>query len=183
LLFSQVATMTPTAAPASLDEVLAYRNPGVVRRYLKERGGTQAEAEGLFRETLKWLYLCDRAAADGFDCAMTEDLERVDWMWHAFVLFTRDYAEFCHRHFGTFIHHVPEDEGEGEAGRRRSPPRRRAAGWNGSSGTSTTRWARRRCGPGTTSAATPPPPAVDESPGPVTTRGSHSYSPGLSTDP
>jgi hypothetical protein len=104
--------MTQTAAPASLDDVLAYRHPGVVRRYLKEHGGTQAEAEELFRETLKWLSLCDRAADEGFACAMTPELERVDWMWHAFVLFTRDYAEFCHRHFSRFIHHVPEDEGE-----------------------------------------------------------------------
>jgi hypothetical protein len=103
--------MTPIADPASLDDVLAYRHPGVVRRYLKEHGGTQEEAEELFRETLKWLYLCDRAA-DGFDCAMTPELERVDWMWHIFILFTLDYAEFCHRHFGRFLHHVPEVEDE-----------------------------------------------------------------------
>jgi hypothetical protein len=104
--------MTQTAAPTSLDDVLAYRHPGVVRRYLKEHGGTREEAEELFREMLKWLYLCDQAAEEGFDCAMTEDLERVDWMWHAFVLFTRDYAEFCQLHFGRFLHHVPEVEDE-----------------------------------------------------------------------
>ena len=69
---------------------------------------------------LKWLYLCDRAAEEGFDCAMTEDLERVDWMWHTFALFTLDYAEFCHRHFGRFLHHVPEvgdEEGGWSPGR------------------------------------------------------------------
>jgi hypothetical protein len=104
--------MTQTAAPASLDDVLAYRHPGVVRRYLKEHGGTREEAEELFREMLKWLYLCGRAAEEGFALAMTEDLERVDWMWHTFVLFTRDYAEFCQLHFGQFLHHVPEVEDE-----------------------------------------------------------------------
>jgi hypothetical protein len=31
----------------------------------------------------------------------------VDEVWHAFILFTRDYADFCQRAFGTFIHHVP----------------------------------------------------------------------------
>ena len=56
--------MTQTDAAVSLDEVLAYRNPAVVRRYLKEHGGTRAEAEELFGETLKWLYLCDRAAGE-----------------------------------------------------------------------------------------------------------------------
>jgi hypothetical protein len=93
--------MTPTAAPASLDDVLASRHAGVVRRYLKEHGGTLAEAEELFGEMLKWLYLCDRAAEEGFALAMTPDLKRIDWMWPAFVLFTRAYAEFCHCHSGS----------------------------------------------------------------------------------
>lgn len=31
----------------------------------------------------------------------------VDEVWHAFILFTRDYAAFCQAAFGEFIHHVP----------------------------------------------------------------------------
>jgi hypothetical protein len=31
----------------------------------------------------------------------------VDQAWHEFILFTREYAAFCHRAFGEFIHHVP----------------------------------------------------------------------------
>ena len=31
----------------------------------------------------------------------------VDEVWHALILFTREYAEFCQEAFGTFIHHVP----------------------------------------------------------------------------
>jgi hypothetical protein len=31
----------------------------------------------------------------------------VDEVWHAFVLFTREYADFCQAAFGAFIHHVP----------------------------------------------------------------------------
>jgi len=31
----------------------------------------------------------------------------VDDVWHAFILFTREYAAFCQDAFGTFIHHVP----------------------------------------------------------------------------
>lgn len=113
--------MTQTETPVSLDDVLAYRHPGVVRRYLKEHGGSREEAEELFRETLKWLYLCDRATAEGFPCAMTPDMERVDWMWHTFVLFTRDYAEFCYHHFGTFLHHLPEDGGDEASGSAPGP--------------------------------------------------------------
>ncbi|HKY84967.1 MAG TPA: hypothetical protein VJ160_09105 [Anaerolineales bacterium] len=31
----------------------------------------------------------------------------VDEVWHAFILFTREYAEFCQAAFGSFVHHVP----------------------------------------------------------------------------
>ncbi|HET7011700.1 MAG TPA: hypothetical protein VFI11_13065 [Anaerolineales bacterium] len=31
----------------------------------------------------------------------------VDEAWHAFILFTREYAAFCHKAFGQFIHHIP----------------------------------------------------------------------------
>jgi uncharacterized low-complexity protein len=32
---------------------------------------------------------------------------KVDEVWHAFILFTREYAAFCQDVFGEFIHHVP----------------------------------------------------------------------------
>jgi hypothetical protein len=34
----------------------------------------------------------------------------VDIGWHTFILYTRDYAEFCERVAGRFIHHVPNDD-------------------------------------------------------------------------
>jgi hypothetical protein len=97
-------------APTSLEEVLAYRHAGVIRRYRTEHNATQQEAEELFREMLKWLYLCYRASTVDFACAISPELGKIDWMWHTFLLFTRDYADFCDRHFDAFIHHVPEDE-------------------------------------------------------------------------
>ncbi|WKU07301.1 hypothetical protein [Micromonospora sp. HUAS LYJ1] len=36
----------------------------------------------------------------------------VDIGWHTFILHTRDYAEFCDRIAGRFIHHEPEDGSE-----------------------------------------------------------------------
>lgn len=33
----------------------------------------------------------------------------VDEAWHAFILFTRDYQEFCHRGFGRYLHHTPAE--------------------------------------------------------------------------
>jgi hypothetical protein len=35
-------------------------------------------------------------------------MQAMDEMWHAFVLHTKDYAEFCDRYLGRFVHHLPE---------------------------------------------------------------------------
>lgn len=39
--------------------------------------------------------------------------ELVDIGWHTFILHTREYAEFCRRVTGRFIHHVPHDDSRG----------------------------------------------------------------------
>lgn len=36
--------------------------------------------------------------------------EQVDIAWHTFVLHTREYADFCSRIAGCFIHHEPHDD-------------------------------------------------------------------------
>jgi hypothetical protein len=98
---------------AALEEVLAYQHPAIIRRYRKDHGGSQQEAEAVFREMLKWLYLCHRAwADDGFGCTISHELEKIDQMWHSFLLFTMDYASFCERYFGVFLHHVPDEQEE-----------------------------------------------------------------------
>lgn len=38
--------------------------------------------------------------------------ELVDYGWHAFILHTVDYADFCQKVAGRFVHHVPTDEDE-----------------------------------------------------------------------
>jgi hypothetical protein len=98
----------------ALNRVLAYRHDGVIRRYCQEHLASPAEGKEVFREMLRWLYLYYRGQVDGpedFACALSPEIEKIDWMWHAFMLFTRDYADFCDRYFGFFLHHVPaEDE-------------------------------------------------------------------------
>ncbi|GAA1619953.1 glycine-rich domain-containing protein [Actinoplanes couchii] len=36
--------------------------------------------------------------------------DTVDIGWHTFILYTTEYAEFCARIAGRFIHHVPDDD-------------------------------------------------------------------------
>ncbi len=49
---------------------------------------------------------------EGVSCAMTPEIAKLDEMWHTFVLFTRDYADFCERYFGFFLHHIPNEDEE-----------------------------------------------------------------------
>jgi hypothetical protein len=104
--------MTAANELATLDEVLTFRHPGTIRRYCKENHATPQEAEVVFREMLKFLYLSARAGSEGFGCAISIEIEKLDWMWHTFLLFTRDYAEFCERYFGFFLDHVPTEAEE-----------------------------------------------------------------------
>ncbi|MGV9563125.1 glycine-rich domain-containing protein [Streptomyces sp. NPDC003480] len=58
----------------------------------------------------------------------------VDFGWHAFILHTADYADFCRRVVGRFVHHVPTDEDEelpggAEETRERTLTAIRAAGY------------------------------------------------------
>lgn len=40
----------------------------------------------------------------------------VDLGWHVFILHTRDYARFCERLAGRFIHHEPTDPADADGG-------------------------------------------------------------------
>lgn len=101
-------------APRPLAEVLAYRHPEVVHKFVERYDVTPREARALFVETLRWLWLaaaCHRDALAGERglprLAIDTPLLMLDEMWHTFLLFTHDYADFCERYLGTFVHHVP----------------------------------------------------------------------------
>lgn len=86
-----------------LADVTGYKNPEVVHRVAEKLGCSIEEAQSVFNEMLQ--YLAAAAVAPvGASKAPTKD---VDVAWHEFVLFTRDYLEFCRVHFGFFVHHVP----------------------------------------------------------------------------
>lgn len=103
---------------STLEEVLAYRNDAVVYRFMETWDLPFEEAMDLFRDTLRWIWLCVRAST-GTDSPVRFRITRatmlLDEMWHAFILFTRDYHAFCERYFGLYVHHVPTSKGELDA--------------------------------------------------------------------
>ena len=75
-------------------------------------GVDEATARLHERELKRWLALA----------ALNPDAEYVmlgtlDELWHAFILFTRKYAQFCEEVVGHFVHHAPRVEGKWYRGR------------------------------------------------------------------
>jgi hypothetical protein len=64
-------------------------------------------AERIVEQALAFLVACAHYPDGHLSPSQT-----VDAGWHAFVLHTRDYAEFCQRVAGRFIHHRPDDPSE-----------------------------------------------------------------------
>jgi len=66
---------------------------------------SRTEAENLFLEVKRYLVL-DRLYPES---KWQMYSRRIDEVWHQFVLFTREYAVFCERYFGTMLHHAPSN--------------------------------------------------------------------------
>jgi hypothetical protein len=94
--------MLAKSTPVGLTEVLAYQHPGLIRRLREKSDLSEDLAALLFEDTKRFLYLCGTVAGP------LAPSEPIDECWHQFLLFTQDYAEFCARFFGQFIHHVPK---------------------------------------------------------------------------
>ncbi len=110
-----------------LPEVLAYENAEVVYRFSDDFGIPFSDAHDVFTETKRWLWLCARHREAKLNrrgappvLPLISEAHALDLMWHTFLLFTKDYAEFCTRNFGFFIHHTPLTHEQKEAERRES---------------------------------------------------------------
>lgn len=88
----------------TLSDVLAYKNEDVIDRFMMMYDIEQEEAERIFNETLKWLWLGNKVN----DVFIDDSTLIIDEMWHNFILFTQDYEHFCKQSFGRYIHHQPE---------------------------------------------------------------------------
>jgi len=92
----------------ALQRLTAYRNEDVLTRYMADSGKNRAEAEAAWTAFLQFMGVCmfksDRVTAT----------PTVDGIWHAFLLHTKQYANFCDTYMGGFVHHEPtSDEDSG----------------------------------------------------------------------
>jgi hypothetical protein len=103
-----------------LEEALGYRNRHVVDRFVESHALPRDEAEDLFVETLRWLWLCRRADRDPAapELFIDECMALLDEMWHTFVLFTREYTRYCETYLGGYVHHEPTTSEQKASARR-----------------------------------------------------------------
>ena len=77
---------------------------GVFEKFRAARPGLELKDQQLVAHALRQFFLaylksgCRRVAMPS---------QVADDLWHEFILFTRDYGEFCKRAFGQFLHHTP----------------------------------------------------------------------------
>ncbi|NUS56015.1 MAG: hypothetical protein HOV66_14340 [Streptomycetaceae bacterium] len=96
-----------TVRPPELLAALGYEEPFLLEKLVKDRiVAGEAAAELLFTEVKRYLVLTQ---VDRHEVSWEMYSRRVDEVWHQFVLYTREYAAFCERFFGGFVHHRPSN--------------------------------------------------------------------------
>ena len=101
--------VAPETAPRDLISPCMFSR--LVARVMADNGDERPAAERITEQALAFLATC--AANPGAGLVPSPE---VDKGWHAFLLHTADYAEFCQRVAGRFIHHLPDEPGEEDSG-------------------------------------------------------------------
>ncbi len=85
-----------------------YQNTPVVSRFADRHQVPMERAQELFEKMKQFLatYM-ENPQADS-------PSREIDEIWHMFILHTKDYADFCSKYFGVFLHHQPCDASEGK---------------------------------------------------------------------
>jgi len=101
-------TITPEKTGSPRDLVSAGLFKKLTLRVMASNEGLDPDtAERIVEQALAFLVACAHYPDGHLSPSQT-----VDAGWHAFILHTRHYAEFCQRVAGRFIHHRPNDPGD-----------------------------------------------------------------------
>ena len=99
------APVTPSAVSDPLfAQVMAWQFPPLVERLIDKEGLAPEVAANLVDDTKRFLYLL---ATQSGGASRISPPEVIDTGWHAFLLFSSPYAQFCEEFFGHFLHHRP----------------------------------------------------------------------------
>jgi len=116
---AQLAIPTTTRVGAKAwSEALAFEAPFLIEKLVKDHVVESAdEARALFREVKRYLVM---TAADPTVAWAMYSL-RIDQIWHQFILFTRQYINYCRHNFGRYVQHAPSTSPVHEGSARLAP--------------------------------------------------------------
>lgn len=77
---------------------------GLIEKLQARRPGLAARDGQLVGRALRQFFLAHLAAKREF---VSMPSQVTDDLWHEFILYTRNYDDFCRRAFGRFMHHTP----------------------------------------------------------------------------
>ena len=77
---------------------------GLIEKLQARRPGLAARDGQLVARALRQFFLAHLAAKRQF---VSMPSQVTDDLWHEFILYTRNYEQFCQRAFGRFMHHTP----------------------------------------------------------------------------
>lgn len=103
------APLSPDEKRTRIERAMAFDMRPVLSRYVIDTGVSKQTAREHERELKRFLLVC--ALNDtGRPIGMAGP---VDELWHTFILFTKEYADFCRQVAGRFLHHAPAVPGDG----------------------------------------------------------------------
>lgn len=77
---------------------------GLFQKLVEKHPGIEQRDAALVSRGLRQFFLAYLKSKRQF---VSMPSQAADDLWHEFILYTRDYAEFCQRAFGGFLHHTP----------------------------------------------------------------------------
>ncbi|RYZ66802.1 MAG: hypothetical protein EOP09_12125 [Proteobacteria bacterium] len=82
-------------------DVADFQNPDIVARISNVLNLEVERAQLLFEDVKRFLKLCSVTDRD------MEATNIIDDGWHEFLLFSKEYQDFCAEYLGGFVHHRP----------------------------------------------------------------------------
>ena len=96
-------SLPPVQEMRSLSDVLDFSFPPILESIQKELNLNEREGNLLLRDLLMFLFICGTNTTQ----KRYSPPKNIDEAWHIFLLFTKEYAKFCEKYFGHFLHHNP----------------------------------------------------------------------------
>lgn len=88
-----------------LNQVASYKHQEVILRFMDEYDLSEEETKDIFEEMKK--LLCLMAKYPDEYIFTHEPLWIIDEMWHTFLMYSKDYEDFCLKYFDRMIYHQP----------------------------------------------------------------------------